>query len=230
MKHSGKFIAIVVLVIVLDQLLKIFIKTHFAYGESVLMFGWEKARLHFVENEGMAFGLSFGGSYGKLFLSLFRIFVVGWLIYYIRLLMKAGASFGLLVSFALILAGALGNIIDSAFYGLIFSDSVHSLSPATLFPEGGGYAPFLHGRVVDMFYFPLFSGHFPDWVPMIGGNPFTFFRPVFNLADAAISIGVFSLIIFQRSFFVHQDKMDSIPQSLAREVTVDSNEQQSPSA
>lgn len=204
MKIFHKVLLIVLLVLIVDQGLKIWIKTHFPYGHEISMFGLDWAKLHFVENNGMAFGLSLGGFYGKLALSLFRIAAVFALSYYINLLIKARAKIGLLASFALILAGAIGNIIDSAFYGLIFSESYHG-HVATMFPEGGGYAGFLHGKVVDMLYFPLFKGYFPDWFPLWGGNEFLFFRPVFNLADMSITLGVVSIILFHRSFFNSKD-------------------------
>lgn len=173
------------------------------YGSEIQLFGLDWALIHFVENNGMAFGISLAGDYGKLILSLFRIVAVGFLFYYLRLLVKVRASLGLLVSFALILAGALGNIIDSAFYGLIFSASPpYHGGPAQLFPEGGGYASFLHGKVVDMLYFPIFHGQFPDWLPVWGGEPFLFFRPVFNIADTAITIGVLNILLFQRNAFI----------------------------
>lgn len=182
-------------------------------GEEILLFGSSRALIHFVENNGMAFGITLGGSYGKLALSLFRIFAVGFLIYYLRHLIQSKVSFGLLVSFSLILAGALGNILDSAFYGLIFSESSYHGGVAVLFPPEGGYAGFLHGKVVDMLYFPLFQGDFPEWLPFWGGEPYLFFRPVFNLADMSITIGVLNILIFQRSFFASRE---SEPQSEAQ--------------
>lgn len=191
------------------------------YGEEIMLIGnW--ARLHFTENPGMAFGLELPEPFGKLILSLFRIVAVGGLIYYIRLLQKEGASFGLLCSFALILAGAIGNIIDSAIYGLIFSASgYHYSGLATMFPEGGGYAGFLYGKVVDMLYFPMFSGHFPDWFPVWGGEPYLFFRPVFNIADVAITTGVLSIIVFHRGFFTTHDKPIEPKESGANTVITD---------
>ena len=178
-------------------------------GEEFLILGLDWARIHFVENPGMAFGLTFGGDYGKLFLSLFRLVAVGFLFYYLKQLNQSGAKLGLLVGFALILSGALGNIIDSVFYGQIFSASgYHNGAVAALFPEGGGYAGWLHGRVVDMFYFPMLDTVLPDWLPFWGGERFQFFRPVFNVADSAITGGVLYILIFQRSFFQSKDTKD----------------------
>lgn len=180
-----------------------------SYGDEIPLLGLDWALLHFVENNGMAFGLSIGGDYGKLALSLFRILAVIFLTFFISRLIKAKVSFGLLTSFALILAGALGNIIDSAFYGLIFSSSPHHGGLATMFPAGGGYAGLLHGKVVDMLYFPLAEGFYPEWFPFWGGDHYLFFRPVFNLADTAITIGVLSILLFHRSFFgkeLHETK------------------------
>jgi len=198
MSKLQKSILIVVLVLLIDQVLKIWIKTHMTMGEEFSVIGsWFK--IHFVENNGMAFGFEFGGDYGKVFLSLFRIIAVFGIGWYILKLVKKDLPMGFIACVALIFAGAIGNIIDSAFYGLIFNDSFGQV--ATLFPDGGGYATFLHGRVVDMFYFPLFSGIFPNWVPFVGGTDFEFFRPVFNVADSSISIGIFSIIIFYRKLF-----------------------------
>jgi signal peptidase II len=156
--------------------------------------------IHFTENEGMAFGFRFGGETGKLMLSLFRIaaiIAIGW---YLLKIIQRNENTGLIVSISLIFAGAVGNIIDSAFYGLIFSESTfHQV--AEFFPAGGGYGSFLHGKVVDMLYFPVLKGYYPDWFPMWGGNEFVFFRPVFNIADSSITIGVFILIFFQKKLF-----------------------------
>lgn len=155
--------------------------------------------IHFVENNGMAFGFELGTSFGKYLLSIFRIVAVGALGWYLTKLWKRKVPFGLILSFSLIMAGAIGNILDSAYFGLIFNESYGKI--ATLFPPEGGYAGFLQGRVVDMFYFPLLSGHYPTWLPFVGGQEFIFFRPVFNLADSSITIGIFIILIFYRRFF-----------------------------
>lgn len=201
MKKSKIVLAVIFLVLLIDQSLKIWVKTSMNYGDEIPLLGQEWALIHFVENNGMAFGISLGGMYGKLALSLFRIIAVGFLVYYLRLLVRSNVNTGLLVSFALILAGALGNILDSAFYGMIFSESPFHGGLAELFPEGGGYSSFLHGKVVDMLYFPLIDTYLPEWVPYWGGEHFMFFKPVFNIADLSITLGVINILLFQRSFF-----------------------------
>ena len=200
MKNSYKIVGIILLVLILDQWLKIHIKTTYTLGGGFKILGLDWARIHFVENEGMAFGITFGGMTGKLILSLFRIVMVTFLIYILQNLIRAKESMGLLVSFALIIAGALGNIIDSAFYGMIFSESYHG-NIAEMFPEGGGYSGFLYGKVVDMFYFPMINTRIPEWFPFWAGERFQFFKPVFNIADSAISVGVISILLFYRKFF-----------------------------
>ncbi len=167
-------------------------------GEEIPMLG-DWFILHFTENRGMAFGMEFGGDGGKLFLSIFRLLAVAGLSVGLWKLIKRNAHKGLIISLSLIIAGALGNILDSAFYGLLFGDSHYQV--AQFLPEGGGYAPFLFGNVVDMLYFPVINGTFPDWFPFWGGEDFQFFRPVFNISDAAISIGVFIIIIRQKKYF-----------------------------
>ncbi len=175
------------------------------YGEMIPILGCERAIIHFVENEGMAFGKVIDIPYGKLILSIFRLFAAFFLGMFLRNLLKMKVSTGLLVSFSLILAGAIGNIIDSAFYGLIFSASyTHGLA-AEFLPVGGGYDDFLHGKVVDMFYFPLFDLSMPSWLPGIGGESYVVFGPVFNIADFAISWGVLQVLLFHRSFFKSEE-------------------------
>jgi len=202
-----KLIVIVLVILVSDQVLKFWIKTNLSLGEEITVFkNW--FYLHFVENNGMAFGFEFAGEYGKLFLSIFRIIAViaiGW--YLVKLSRDKKIPFGFLASIALIFAGAIGNIIDSLLYGLIFNHSYGQI--AEFLPEGGGYAGFFHGRVVDMFYFPVIQGNLPEWVPFRGGNEFIFFRPVFNIADSSITIGIFSILLFYRKHFDNSDKRKS---------------------
>lgn len=193
-----KPLLLIFLVLFLDQCLKIWVKTHLLLGEEIHLAGnW--AIIHFTENNGMAFGMEFAGNYGKLFLSLFRILAVFALAYYIYWLTTKKAKSGLVLSFALIFAGAFGNIIDSVFYGRMFTESYADV--AKLFPENGGYSGLLHGKVVDMLYFPILQGHFPSWFPLWGSEEFIFFRPVFNLADFSISVGVGIILLFQKRFF-----------------------------
>ena len=191
-------------ILLIDQISKILVKLNMTLGQSIPVFG-DWFQIHFTENYGMAFGLEFSGEYGKLFLSLLRIVAVIAIGWYIFRLIRKGAPSGLIACISLIMAGAIGNIIDSAFYGMIFSES-HFNQVASLFPEKGGYGAFLHGKVVDMLYFPVIRGNIPEWIPNWGGQPFIFFRPVFNIADSAITIGVLIMIIFQRKFFAHDKK------------------------
>lgn len=201
MKRSYLAVGIVIFVLLIDQILKFWIKTTYPLGGGFDILGLDWAKIHFVENEGMAFGMELGGNYGKLILSIFRIVAVLFIGYYLYTLIKTKTSWGLIASIALVLAGAMGNIIDSVFYGVIFSESSFA-QIAQYMPADGGYTTILHGHVVDMFYFPMAQGSYPDWMPLIGGKFYLFFRPVFNVADAAISVGIISILIFQRSIFV----------------------------
>ena len=202
MKRSHLVTLIILLVLLLDQAVKFYIKTHFEYNQDVPMFGLNWAKLHFVENEGMAFGIVFDWEYYKLLLSLFRIGMVAALVWYIRLLLQTSAPSGFVYSVGLITAGALGNIIDSAFYGLIFTESpYHGGAVAQLVAPGQGYGTFLHGKVVDMLYFPIKWITMPEWIPFFGGEDFLFFSPIFNIADASITCGVLSILLFQLRFF-----------------------------
>ncbi len=187
-------VLIIMLLLLFDQLLKIWVKTHMELHESIEITPW--FYICFTENPGMAFGIEV---IGKLFLSLFRIVAVVFIGYYLWKLVKRDYAFGFIACISMILAGAMGNIIDSIFYGVIFDHSYGQV--ATLFPPDGGYGTWLHGKVVDMFYFPLIETTLPDWLPIWGGQEFVFFRPIFNLADSSICVGVFLLLLFYRDTF-----------------------------
>jgi signal peptidase II len=192
---------LILLILLIDQISKVYIKTHFVLGEKIEVFSW--FQIYFIENEGMAWGTVIPGAYGKLFLTLFRIIAVFGIGYWLWDSVRKNVSTYLITAIALIFSGALGNIIDSVFYGVIFNDSFHA--PATLF-AAESYGTLFHGKVVDMLYFPLWEGHLPEWLPLFGGNYFKFFNAIFNVADTAISTGVGILIVFNKKAFAHEKK------------------------
>lgn len=196
-----KAFAIIILILLIDQISKFYIKTNFALGEEIKVFDW--FRILFVENEGMAWGARIPGQYGKLILTSFRLVAIVGIGYWLWDSVKKNSSKILIVAISLIFAGAMGNIIDSVFYGVIFEHSygqVAELAPAE------SYGTLMHGKVVDMLYFPLWSGYLPEWIPFWGGQYFTFFEPVFNIADSAITVGVFLLIIFNKKAFPPEEE------------------------
>lgn len=204
MSITRKSILIILLILVADQTLKILVKTHMNLYQQIPFFGnW--GILHFVENNGMAFGLALPGSLGKILLTSFRVMAVVAIGFYLRHLIRIKAHTGLIITLSMVMAGAMGNIIDSLFYGVLFSSS-SPVAAATLFPADGGYAPLFQGKVVDMFYFPLIKGNYPQWFR--GGDSFIFFRPVFNIADSSISVAVAIILFRQRHFFRHTEKSD----------------------
>ncbi len=200
---AWKATILVLIILLIDQIFKIWIKTHMSIGQDFPVFGnW--FLIHFVENPGMAFGWELGGKAGKMFLSIFRLVAIVAIVWYVRVLIKEKAPQGFVLCISLVLAGAIGNMIDCAFYGLIF-DTGTTFNPdfgqyisyaGTSKLSCDGYAPFLHGCVVDMLSFPIFRGTYPDWMPFKGGESFLFFRPVFNIADSAVTIGVACILIF----------------------------------
>jgi len=197
MSARTKSLLLIFGILIADQIVKILVKTNMVMGEEINVFGnW--FRIHFLENNGMAFGMEWGGKTGKAALSVFRIIAIAGISWYLSVILKKNAHIGLILSVSAIIAGAAGNLIDSAFYGMIFSESFHT--PAILFPEGGGYSSFLQGRVVDMLYFPVINTHWPDWSPIRPGQSLIFFRPVFNLADTSITLGVTAILLFQKRF------------------------------
>ena len=203
-------------ILIVDQIIKIWIKTNMMLGEEFLVFGQEWFRIHFVENNGMAFGIEMlGGSVGKLFLSLFRIVAIVAIGLFLRKLCKEQRSVFLIICVSMVFAGAVGNVIDCIFYGVVFDTSLGHV--ASFLPEAGGYSTWMQGRVVDMFYFPLIDSYFPEWFPIWGGEHFLFFRPVFNFADASISVGIALLVLFSRNELSNALNSDKEPEKTTNE-------------
>lgn len=208
-KRSIVVFTIIFLILLLDQSLKIWVKLNMELGDSFDVLGLDWFQIYFTENIGMAFGIGFGAGYGKLMLSLFRIAAVSLIGYILFQLVKKKASYLVLTSISMIMAGAMGNILDSAFYGLVFSES-NSDMVAVFMPEGGGYANFLHGKVVDMFYFPLIDSTWPNWMPFFGGERFRFFQAIFNIADSSICVGVGLIFVFYKHFFEKPESLVTV--------------------
>ncbi len=203
-------VLIIAVIIIADQALKIWIKTSFPIGHVKDVMGLSWFQLYFIENPGMAWGMELGGEWGKMLLTLFRMAAVIFGTWYLAKIVRKKYTRGFIICASLIYAGALGNLIDSMFYGMFFSESDRS-TIATMFPPGGGYAGFLHGHVVDMLYFPILKSSFPDWMPLIGGTSFEFFSPIFNIADASISVGVITLLVFQKRFLHKESTVEDHP-------------------
>ena len=211
-----KVVLLIALIIIIDQVLKIWIKTHYSTGKVTEIFPW--FHLHFIENPGMAWGWKFGNETGKVVLTLFRMAAVIFGTWYLGKIVRQHYHKGFIICAALIYAGALGNLIDSMFYGMIFDKGLHyaplmrdylSYYPDIANLSTHGYSSFLHGSVVDMFYFPIFNSTFPSWVPFWGGQQFEFFSPIFNIADASISLGVITLLLFQKRFFKKKQQAET---------------------
>lgn len=204
-------IILISLILIADQALKIYIKTHFHPGESrPIIRNW--FQLYFIENEGMAYGWKFGGQFGKIFLTLFRLGAVIFGVFYLRKIIEKKYHPGYIICVALVFAGAMGNLLDSMFYGLIFDKNSFQTNEVAKIFAGPGYATFLHGNVVDMIYLPLYrTNELPSWIPFLGGKPFSFFNYIFNIADASVSLGVIGILLFRRRFF--KDDMSSVEEN-----------------
>jgi signal peptidase II len=202
MSIRNKSILLILIILICDQVLKILIKTHMQIGDEIHLIG-NRGMIHFIENNGMAFGMEMGGKPGKMILTIFRILAITGIGFFISSLIKKNAKPSLIIAVSAIMAGAIGNAIDSTFYGIIFNESYNQV--ASLFPAGGGYSSLLLGRVVDMFYFPVINTHWPLWSPFRPGESLIFFRPIFNIADSAITCGVISIILFQKKMFAEQN-------------------------